>query len=339
MMRQFYEQIPYLRSPIPKYTVNPYEYAILLPIFYTRKSIEYNELLKQDRANLRIEGFCKRAMWLAYELINLTDIQTHQVGIYVVTTPEVNKMLTPYAEACQFENILVFDIEDYAYLTKIFLLHEASKVLLAERLIMKDLSIFVCGDSSKEPNPFMYRVREEWITEKMGHKCEYIVPFMFDHEQSGTFEKALNRYNPDKITEDAYYEMAADFVGCSVAEYKAFWFGETPRPYIFGSTHAMCRDFVTSKAFADALDPISKLTGCSEVFIELFLHKHFDLIDDRFEGHGEFGFCHHDQWGTYQRLPKNTYHINAGSNEKEFPNIFNKIMNNMHRINKDALQQ
>ena len=320
--------IPPLRKPIPTYATTD-KYAILLPLFFTKRSLEYFYLQRTDSARLRIEGFTKRALWLLYELVNYTDARDHGVPVYIIATSEMSEFLHPYQDLTG--NIIIAEVEDYAYLTKIFLMNEAAKRIPATKYIMLDISHHIQAKPENIKYPLIETTDKEWMSQDMVHKGQYFIPFKYDHEQSGTYQKALRRFNTKNITEKEFYRRAAQYVGTSIKKYKSFWFGKKPRPYVFGSIHGITRDILFSKAFQQSLQPISELTGNDETFIELFLQKHFLLENDVFQDYSFIEAFGHDTWD--REIERNTFHINAGTAEFDFSRIFDNIIKNMHAIN------
>ena len=71
--------------------------ALTIPVFNAVGTRKY-----RDVTEIRVHGFAKRAVWLAWEILNFTDFREQGLTLYISATQSVQHILEPYLEACKF---------------------------------------------------------------------------------------------------------------------------------------------------------------------------------------------------------------------------------------------
>ena len=70
--------------------------ACCVPLFFASSDF------RERNRHLGLQGFIKRAFWLAYELATHTDLIETRTGFYILVDQEIRPLLEPYRQLCEF---------------------------------------------------------------------------------------------------------------------------------------------------------------------------------------------------------------------------------------------
>lgn len=85
------------------YEVDTSKMVCCVPLFFVNGDFRRNR-------HLALQGFIKRAFWLAYELATYTDLIKTQTGFYMLVDEEIRPLLEPYRQLCEFPEDRIISI-------------------------------------------------------------------------------------------------------------------------------------------------------------------------------------------------------------------------------------
>ena len=255
--------------------------AIVIPLFYSETMRKY-----KDVAELSVHGFCKRAMWLASELLNWTDLREQGVTLYIAGTQKTKNILTPYLKACGFpdKHVLWTDTHETdapGHLMKFPLMKEALKNPDIKKVISFDASVYFL---KQRPNNIFSRMKEVWTDAPISNfypiwqHQNYAIEDDFGEVD---YKRAVKLQTLD-ISENEYYQGVADLIGISVENLKDFWNKKTQTRRLIpeGRTQGYTKSALESPEFSEFFDAVKKLTYNDMTFTCLYWQKYLGKMED-----------------------------------------------------------
>lgn len=255
-------------------------FSVVIPLFYGSATPKYSAA-----GELLVHGFCKRAMWLAYEILNYTDFREQRWKLYVGATDSVRKILQPYLHACDFpnENILWLsgdvDMEYPSNFTKFPIMRAVfQQDLRINNLLSFDAAIYFVEN---QKNDIFSKMENVWTTEPFASFFPVWRTSPKGSPDYGNLDHTRQWYK-HKLHPSAYYSKIAELIGISVEEFKSFWdrSQSTQMPAIEGRTLGFHRDVFASETFWDSIDSAKHFMLNDQAFASLFWHKRGALRGD-----------------------------------------------------------
>ena len=266
---------PYLvkMPPLTKSIKQDFRYAthgdvaVIIPLFCTQKQLgtEITEAI--------YDALCKRAMWLAYELVHFTDMVQQGVACYIVVTEEMRPFFQTDASACDFPDDRVIWIEE----TSEKWIGNAAKFpamcAVAERgfekVISMDTHIFFYQTEWQTAYPVFGCIRKQWRDEKLF--C--IDPWNRDYNPVA-YDVCAIGYG--KLSRAAYEARVAAYTGVEIAA----WDAEADEmPTIRGGIFGIAGDLLRRTKFRSEMQTIAQFANDDEASLSIYWQKHLTASD------------------------------------------------------------
>ncbi len=272
---ELFFNMPPLKEPLDSLYPKKNDMAVIIPVFYLKNFLK--------RQTPEIEGYLKRAFWLAYELLHFGGLAETNADIYIATHSELYPRLEPYRALCKFPESQIFQVEDIAmfsgYMPNIFFLHELCKAT--------PHTFFVRMDTSRHLNakyPLLQGIREYW----KDSPTDMLFPNALRAENNDNPPskriKILNGAirNKGDVDFDKLYRHLPTYFKCSSYEHFLEYITQYLTIVSIAGIYGVPRVHILSDIWTDFLNYI-KATGCV--------------------GNEEFFLC------LYEYLSKSTYKV------------------------------
>ena len=274
--RLCFAEMPLLQAsiaPLFDYTADS-DMAAVIPLFYGRTINKY-----RNAHELSVHGFCKRAMWLAYELLNWTDFREQGLTLYIGGTKTVKRILTPYLSACGFPDKFVLwtdvlETDAPGHLMKFPLMKKALKNPKIKKVLTFDTGVYFVKEQT---NDIFWRMKEAWTDAPVSN----FYPVWqknrqreIDDFQELDYKRAVSLQTFD-VAEESYYKAVSDVVGMSVQDFKDFWNKKYTETILVpeGRTQGYTREVLEANAFSEFFDQVKMFTGNDMAFTSLYWQK------------------------------------------------------------------
>ena len=253
-----------------KYEISE-DVALIIPLFFTKIISKYTTI-----PEIVAECYCKRSMWLAYELLNYTDMKELGLPLYIATTNTTREILEPYRQLCEFPESNVLTVSDAekvsdGYLQKFPLMLEAVSKGDFKRVVSLDASIYFVKERSHTP-PFQIMLCE-WVSHPMLFLHVWRDPSHIKDNTIRWNRAVKNMYWTPSISPGDYYERAADFVGISMDDFISFWWSPGA-PHIEGRLIGLHRDVLQADSFWESLSAFREITYNDQTFLSLYWQRY-----------------------------------------------------------------
>ena len=240
--------------------------AVVIPLFCTKKP------LGVEMIEAIYDSLCKRAMWLAYELVHFTDMVQQGVACYITVTAEMRPFFEQYANACDFPDDRVIWIDE----TSEKWIGNAAKFpamcAVAERgfekVINMDTHIFFYQTEWQTAYPIFGCVRKQWRDEKLF--C--IDPWNRDYNPVA-YDVCAVGYG--RLSREEYELSVAAYTGVEVSS----WEDAGEMPAIRGGIFGIDGDLLRDKSFRSEVQTIAQFANDDEASLSIYWQKHLVASD------------------------------------------------------------
>ena len=254
--------------------------ALTIPVFNAIGTPKYKNVTE-----IRVHGFAKRAVWLAWELLHFTDFRQQGVTLYISATRSVQPILEPYLEACQFPSahVLWSDIADGTYLgnvVKFPLIKAALRNPKIQRVMHFDSAIYFLHGRHSD---IFQKLKNVWTGEiPMASFFPVWNPAPDAPNDYGDVDYNRCRLSDVKLAAPEFYERLADVVGCSVAAFKTFWGKKSTglNLQIEGRTLGTHRNVLAADTFWHLIADTKAYLGNDEAITCLYWQKYLGKRSD-----------------------------------------------------------